>query len=243
MELRDYLKIVWRRGWVILLAAVLAGGLAYGVSERQTKIYQATAVLNVEPGRPDWGLSNVLKDLMRSWVKRLQSYDMIGKALAEAQFDMSPDRFLSQLHVTSDPSIFSIQIDVRDQDPKVATDIAIALADVFVADRIRWNQDIDKPDRIEVSVRDYPRWTSVFRPKPMQNALAGLILGALVGGLIVILLEWLEVDLLRTTQAVEQLVGIPVLGTIPPDGRSRRWRLPRLRPSTNIPARVPRTGS
>lgn len=241
LELRDYLRILWRRGWIILFVALLAAGLTYGLSERQTKIYQATTVLNVEPGRPDWGLSNVLKDLMRSYVERIRSYDMVGQALAEAQFDMSPDRFLPHLHVTSDPSIFSIQIDIRDRDPEVAMTIARHLADVFVADRLRWNQDLDKTDRIDVSVRDYPRWASVFKPKPKQNALAGLILGVLVGGLIVILLEWLESDLLRTSQAVEATVGIPVLGAIPPDSMRRRWSLSRSRSSTTMSASVPRT--
>jgi capsular polysaccharide biosynthesis protein len=231
MELRDYARILRRRGWIIVLVAILAAVAAFGFSRTQVKVYQATAKLNVEPARPDWGLSNTLKDLMRSYVERIRSYNMAEKVIRQAQLDMSPDTFRSHLNVTTDPSTFSIQIDARDRDPTVAMLMANTMADVFVQDRVDWNKEVDKRDRIDVSVRDYARYASLFKPKPKTNALAGGILGVLCGGLIVILLEWLESATLRTAEETERLLSVPVLGAIPAwpaSGARSLWPFPAL---------------
>ncbi|HET6494849.1 MAG TPA: Wzz/FepE/Etk N-terminal domain-containing protein [Thermoleophilia bacterium] len=46
--LRDYLAVVWRRKWLVLLVVVLATGVAYGLSAMQTKMYAAAAQLIYE---------------------------------------------------------------------------------------------------------------------------------------------------------------------------------------------------
>lgn len=241
MELMDYIRILRRRGWIVIAVAVLAAVAAFGFSRTQTKIYQATAKLNVEPARPDWSLSNTLKDLMRSYVERIRSFGNAEDVISQAQLDMSPDTFLSHLNVTTDPSTFSIQIDARDRDPEVAILMANTTADVFVKDRVDWNKEIDKRDRIDVSVRDYARYASLFKPKPKTNALAGGILGGLVGGLILILLVWLESDILRRADDTERLLSVPVLGTIPSVPPSPTWSLRSLLPGRARSA--PATGS
>ncbi|HTX67805.1 MAG TPA: Wzz/FepE/Etk N-terminal domain-containing protein, partial [Thermoleophilia bacterium] len=43
--MRDYLAVVWRRKWLVILVVVLATGVAYGLSAAQTKMYEATAQL------------------------------------------------------------------------------------------------------------------------------------------------------------------------------------------------------
>ena len=53
MELRAYFDILRRRGWIIVLVAVLAMAGAVGVSLVQTKIYRATARISAVPARPD----------------------------------------------------------------------------------------------------------------------------------------------------------------------------------------------
>jgi Mrp family chromosome partitioning ATPase/capsular polysaccharide biosynthesis protein len=43
--LRDYLAVVWRRKWLVLLVIVVATGGAYGLSAMQTKMYSAASQL------------------------------------------------------------------------------------------------------------------------------------------------------------------------------------------------------
>ena len=56
MEFRDYLNVLVKRGWIILLVAVITASSAYVFSTMQTVTYRSSIWLNVWPGRPDWGL-------------------------------------------------------------------------------------------------------------------------------------------------------------------------------------------
>jgi capsular polysaccharide biosynthesis protein len=49
----------------------------------------------------------------------------------------------------------------------------------------------------------------------MLNAIAGAVLGLLLGVAVVMLLTWMEADMLRTPAAIERALGVPVLGAIP----------------------------
>lgn len=52
MELRSYLALLQRWLWLALLCMLLAGGLAYLTSNRQTPIYAATATVLLDTSRP-----------------------------------------------------------------------------------------------------------------------------------------------------------------------------------------------
>ena len=91
----------------------------------------------------------------------------------------------------------------------------------------------DKGDRIEVKLVDDNIDAPLFKPKPLLNAIAGFVLGALLGLIIVFALEWLEADILRTPAAVERSLGVSVLGTIPTDV-TQQTRDGRRRKSTAV---------
>jgi hypothetical protein len=55
----------------------------------------------------------------------------------------------------------------------------------------------------------------------MFNMLAGAVFGAIVGGIIVFFLEWLQSDILRTVSDVEKAVALTVLGAIPAGGEPK----------------------
>jgi uncharacterized protein involved in exopolysaccharide biosynthesis len=57
MELKDYLNVLLKRGWIILLVAVITASSAFVFSKMQTVAYRSSIWLNVWPGRPDGGCS------------------------------------------------------------------------------------------------------------------------------------------------------------------------------------------
>jgi len=215
MELRDYFRILRRRGWIILLVAVLTAAAALGFSKLQTPIYKARVKLSVMPARADFGLKEATKDLLNNFVINIKTHRLANRVIDRAQLDMSSYDLLEKVEVSAEPSNFTIEIAVKDPDPSVAIQIAQTMAEIFVDDREEWNQRQDKRDRIDVHIVDDARDAPLFRPKLLMNGIAGGILGALIGGLIVYLLEWLEADILRTPQVVERAIGVPVLGSIP----------------------------
>ena len=217
MELQDYLQILWRRGWIIVLVALIGGASALFFSLQQTPVYSASIELSVQPARADWGLSNVIKELLRNYAENIHTYTVATEVIDRAQLDMTADRLLSKLFISADASTFTLKVEARDYDPLVAQQIVQAVGEVFVEDRDDWNQKQDKRDRIDVRIRDsvYNRGYSLHSPKKKVNALAGAVFGGLLGGLVVFAIEWMTRDLIRTPQDVERELQVTVLGTIP----------------------------
>lgn len=217
MELQDYFQILWRRGWIVLLVALIGGASALFFSLQQTPVYSASIELSVEPARADWGLSNIVKELLRSYAENMRTYTVAMEVIDRAQLDMTADRLLSELYVNPDASTFTLKIEARDYDPLVAQQIAQAMGEVFVEDRQDWNQEQDKRDRIAVRIRDnvYNRGYSLYSPKKKINTLAGAVFGGTLGGMVIFAIEWMTRDLIRTRQDVERELQTTVLGAIP----------------------------
>ncbi len=219
MELREYIAILRKRGWIILVTAILTAVAGYAFSFFQEPMYRASIQVRVEPARIDWGNVNAVKTLLRSYQVLIYSADMAQKVIDQAQLDMTPEQLLSQMKVDPDESNFTIRIDVENRDPEVARIIAETTAEVFRINREQWNQKQRREDRVDVSIREHVRHVPLVRPKPKLNALAGGVLGVLLGVLIVLFLEWLEADILRTPEVVERTMGMEVIGVIPEGGR------------------------
>lgn len=240
MEISDYLRILRKRGWIILVVAVVAAASAYGFSKLQTPIYSASVKLSVVPARAtDWGSSNSLKDLLRNYAENIRTHTMATKVIDQAQLDMDTTTFLSKLFVNPDSSTFTLELEARDRDPKVAMDMVDTMSKAFADDRDQWNQRQDKRDRIEVKMLDsvYNLGYIQYSPKTKINTMAGGLFGALIGVLVIFFLEWLEMDIVRTAEDVERAIDVAVLGTIPPasgdaplpTGEKRRQLVPGLR--------------
>ena len=224
MEFREYWNIVWKRGWIVVLVAVVAAVAALGVSLLMSETYQATIQLSVNPARADWGLSQATKDLLRNYVLNIKSHRMTQKAIDRAQLDMSTYDFLADLDVSEDAANLSITLQAESSDPEQARLMAQTLADVFVEERREWNSEQDKSDRIYVEKVDDIRDVPLTSPKKTFNMAAAAVFGIIVGGIIVFFLEWLQSETLRTVSDVEKVVGVTVLGAIPTGSGSTAGR-------------------
>ncbi|MGD2207254.1 MAG: Wzz/FepE/Etk N-terminal domain-containing protein [Anaerolineae bacterium] len=224
MEFREYWNIARKRGWIILLVAVVAAVAALGVSLLMSETFKATIQLSANPARADWGLNQATQDLLRNYVLNIKSHRMTQKAIDRAQLDMSTYDFLAGLDVSADSSNLSITIQAESHDREEARLMAQTLADVFVEERRQWNAEQDKRDRIYVEKVDDIRDVPLASPKIKFNMGAGAVFGAIVGVVVVFFLEWLESDILRTTSDVQKVVGITVLGSIPASSASKAVR-------------------
>jgi capsular polysaccharide biosynthesis protein len=226
MTIQEYARILRKRGWIILLAAVLAGALAFGVSMFQKELYRATVNVSAVPARADFGLGSTAKDLLRNFAENLRTPENAQLAIERAQLDMNPYDFLGNVQVVPDSSTFTVEIEARNADPEVAKLMGLSLADLFVEERTQYYAQQDKSDRIEVKIRSRAISADQIQPKPLLNAVAGAVLGLLLGVALAFLLTWMEADLLRTPAAVERSLGLPVLGAIPPAAGGREAAQP-----------------
>ena len=235
MTIQEYIRVLQRRGWMTVVAVILAAGGAFGISLLQRDMFRATVYVSTVPARPDWGLGNTAKDLMRNFAANLQTPEIAQRVIDRAQLDMNPYDFLAHVNVVAESSDFTIKIEARARDGEVAKLMAITLADEFVEERTAYYAQQDLNNRIEVKLRSRAIGYDQYQPKPLVNAIAGGALGLLLGITLVLVLTWLEADLLRTPAALERALGIPVLGAIPATGSAREAAAPAPQPGA-LPA-------
>lgn len=216
MELREYWRIIVRRGWIIVLVGAIAAASAYVWSAGQTPVYRASVLINVTPGRLDWGLQQTVKQVMRNYAQQIKSTPMAQRVVDSQKLDISPGALRDKVTVSPIEENLTMQVDVKDSDSEVAIGIANAVAEQFVDDIKQFNLEQKREERVDVSILEPASWASQVAPKPKINAAAAGLLGALVGGLIVLALEFLD-DTIKSRDDVRRYIGdLMVLGAIPP---------------------------
>lgn len=213
MELRDYIRILKRRGWLIILLAVLTAGAAFGFSKAQTTVWQASSRLLIT-ARPDFGQTQAARELRRDFAVWLNSSLRAAEVIDILQLDMTPGELMGDVTIAPSTSESVIQLDVENTNPDLAKDIARVWAELLVAERDVRNNDLRLEDRIYAELLDEPT-VAVESPRPLINTAAGAVFGALLGIVIVFILEWTESGVVRRAEDVERRLDIPVIGAIP----------------------------
>lgn len=225
MELRDYLRILRKRGWIILLTTVLTATAAWGFSHVQTVEYKSSINVFVRPERIDNGTLLATKQILRGFVAFINSRNFAQQVITTLGLDILPDTLKSRVTIASKDEDYIIQIDVVDTEATQSERIALEWANQFVQWRNQDNLKQQKTDRVDADIVQNPT-TSKFRPQTTLNVVAGAIIGFLLGMVIVFFLEAIESNILRSPEDVERALGTTVIGAIPAAGaeatRSRK---------------------
>lgn len=216
MNLMYYVRILIRRGWIIALAMVVTAVGAYAFSKAQTPVYRATQKVLLQPARNDYGLTETLRIRLRSFVVYLNTDEQARKAIDRLQLDMQPGTLRGHMTINSDPTQLLIQIDVDMEDGPLAARIATEMGQLLVEYREADNRDLQKQDRIEADLLDTATY-GLYKPNTRVNVMAGAVLGLLLGGVVVFVLEYIESNIFRTKEDVELFLDLPVLAAIPAD--------------------------
>lgn len=214
MELKDYVRILKRRGWVIILMVVLTAVAAFGFSKMQTEVYKSTLNLLVRPSRTDFGQSQAAKELLKTYEAWLFSSYRAQAVIDELQLDMTAQELLGDVEVASDNFSFMVTLAVENTNPNLANDVARTWGNLLIQWQKEENDKNRQEDRITIEFRDDPQ-VGLDRPNTKINAAAGAIFGALLGLVIIFLLEWIESGVMRRSEDIERYLDIPVIGAIP----------------------------
>ncbi len=214
MNLIDYGRILLRRGWIMLLLALIAAGSGYFLSTQQTRIFQSTQRIIIQPARTDLGLAEAILRVLNSYAVYIDSEQVARRVIDELQLDMTPGYLKSNIFIAPDTLRLVIQIDARLPDCDLANDVARVWGDQLVQWRNEQNQLQRREDRVDALPADAPR-CELFSPRPLVNTAVGAALGLLLGGIIVFVLEYLESSIIRRREDLERSLDLPVLATIP----------------------------
>jgi capsular exopolysaccharide synthesis family protein len=216
----EYIAIARRRWWLPLLCAVLAAIPAYLVTVAQPTVYESTTRV-MAIAAPDRSEQAYWTDLYAK--NRLESYrqiatsSMISQAAVErGGLPLSAGELVSRVATRHNPSDNTVQLAVRDGDPVLAARAADALAETLVACLNSADCELT-PAAPQVKIVRLDRASQPDQPtgaRPRLNALGGAVLGLVLGGLLAVLVEYLD-DVLRTPAEVQRALGLRMAGRLP----------------------------
>jgi len=221
MELTDIIRILNKRWWIVVVAVVLTAGSAVAFSELQPPEYTSTAEVIIEPARPDLGLTQSAKSLLRTYMTVANSNKWAEDVIRELELSTTPQLLRNDVHFAAELDRFVIKIEVENHDGDQANRIALAWAEHLQNWRNEQNQAQRKEDRVYAYLRDQPSYGQTWPPSTKIMLGAGAVFGLIIGGVIIFFLEWLEAGMIRTPQDIERNINLTVLAAIPSE-RSRR---------------------
>lgn len=221
MELEEYIQVLWRWGWVIILITALCAGAAIGYGQMQTPRYTSIVELTVTPERLDQGLTQTVVNLLNNYASGIRSLGMARRVVERLGLsEWDPAALRSHIKASADQAQYRIKIEVTDTDPLFAQRVAQAVSDLFVAD-VREFADLQDPlDRlVAIPLNGGAQSATRTWPKNKLLAFLGFGGGLFLGLLVALVLEWSRVIPVETAEQLEESTGLPVIASIP---RTRR---------------------
>ena len=213
MQLSDYLQVLTKRWWVILLTLIAAVGGAFVISKLLPDTYRSQAVYLALANQADNGLNIVLRNSMNSYRELVMQPSVLDQISQRIGLDISGERWMRDVNIQPRPDEQKIIIEVDAPSLEQSMAMADAVGERIVAEVNRINATLEGTARINVERIQRARLLSI-QPNTQINMIAGAILGLIVGVLLAYILEYLD-DTLKTSADVERFVGLTTIGAIP----------------------------
>ncbi|HNP72695.1 MAG TPA: Wzz/FepE/Etk N-terminal domain-containing protein [Kouleothrix sp.] len=215
MQIIDYVNILRRRWWIIVLAAVVTSGSAYVFTRFQERLYRSEATYLVLANQLDNGLSIVLQNSMNSYRELALAPRELDKVSQQQGLDRSAEWLLNK-HVAIQPlpDERKIVVQVTYPDAEVAPRLANAIGQNMVGLVASLNSSLEGSSRINLRELQPADRVSLYWPQTRVIVAAGGILGLVIGLLLAFVLEALD-STLKSATDIERFVGLTTLGAIP----------------------------
>jgi capsular polysaccharide biosynthesis protein len=221
----EYLLIIARRWWLVLIALVVEAGAGYIYSSTQDETYQTSARLMAIAEPPDYWMDLYAKNRLASYRDLIDNYDFVAGALQQADHDIDPGHATSALSMGHNPDSNVVHIIVNDTDPDRAATIVNAVADAFVqqseqdneAMRETYAEDENAPltGTVRIAKLDNPSAPETpTGPRTRLNTAAAAFLGLAFGVLLTFGVAYFE-DAIRRPEDIERYLDLPTIGSIP----------------------------
>lgn len=210
-------RALWHRAWLIVIAALLFGCVAYaGTKFLIVPTYRTsfTAYVNNSNGQGNkTTLENsdvtAARSLVSTYSAILTSPPVLEDAAAEAGIDFSYDQLIEMVSTSIVDDTEIIQVNVTMDDPADAAAFAVAMANnapEYVA------KIVEGSSMQVIAMPKLP--TSIYAPSYVGNTAKGFLLGAVLAAALIVLLEVVD-DRVKNEEELEHRYGIAVMGTIP----------------------------
>ena len=216
IDVLQLVKVLWKRKFVIVLVALLAGITAFAYSSfvikpqytSTTRIYVVNRNQADKPGLTNQDLQAGAY-LVKDYREIILSQDVLEKVVADQKLTMDAKTLGKKVSVTVPADTRIVSISVRDGNPEEASRIANALREVAAQKIISVTRVSDVTTLEEARPATSPSSPNIRR-NTMMATLAGV--GFIV--VIVLLVELLD-DRVKRPEDIEEVMHISLLGVIP----------------------------
>ncbi len=234
MELKRYWRIIWRRMWIILtLTLVVAVASAFSVMLRPASNGSHVASLRIAlslPPDPRAGDSPIFDSRVQAFIATEYLVDDFAEVIKSRAFaedirrelgDPNADIAAIQATKKTEKTHRILNIEITSGDKGQALRIAEAAVKVIETKANKYFSQLGT-DQATVKVIDPPSLsagTTLSRNYQLDIALR-TALGLMAGLGLVLVLHYLD-STIYDAEEVEELLSLPILGQIPPEGRGR----------------------
>ncbi|MGI3780875.1 MAG: YveK family protein, partial [Janthinobacterium lividum] len=238
MELRGYLHALRLRWWLVAGLAVLGALLGLVAYLLTPSVYASTVTFYVSVPPTGGGSSatstQYAQAKVSSYVSLVRSEEVARRVVADQKLTASPSSVASSITASAQLNTTLLTVTVRDGSAGRAASVARGVADTFGP----FVDELDNAGRpaqvIGVDVVSGPTSASSPVSPDLKKFFAlGLLAGLVLGALLAVLRDLLDVTV-RSSTAAAELVGAPTLAVVDedPDVRGRAEAIRQLR--TNL---------
>jgi len=216
IDVFQLVKVLWKRKFLIVLTAIIAGLVAFAYSSfvikpqytSTTRIYVVNRNQADKPGLTNQDLQAGAY-LVKDYREIILSQDVLEKVVADQKLTMDAKTLGKKVSVTVPADTRIVSISVRDGNPEEASRIANALREVAA-------QKIISVTRVsDVTTLEEARpATSPSSPNIRRNTMMATIAGVGFVTVIVLLVELLD-DRVKRPEDIEEVMHLSLLGVIP----------------------------
>ena len=216
IDVFQLVKVLWKRKFLIVLTAIIAGLVAFAYSSfvikpqytSTTRIYVVNRNQADKPGLTNQDLQAGAY-LVKDYREIILSQDVLEKVVADQKLTMDAKTLGRKVSVTVPADTRIVSISVRDGNPEEASRIANALREEAA-------QKIISVTRVsDVTTLEEARpATSPSSPNIRRNTMIATIAGVGFVTIIVLLVELLD-DRVKRPEDIEEVMHISLLGVIP----------------------------
>lgn len=220
VELRDVLRALRERWWLIVLGYVLGAAGAAAVSLMSTPLYTSTTQLFVT-GTDVTDMSDVYagslftEQRMASYVEVLESRQLSGQVIGELGLDATPAELTQRVTASVVPNTSVLDVTITDTSARRAQETAAAYGRLFTQDVTT----LETPARADgstvrvVTVQPADLDPTPVSPDVVRTVASGVVLGLLLGVVGALLRARLDRSV-RGADHVQALTGVPLLGVV-----------------------------
>jgi capsular exopolysaccharide synthesis family protein len=228
LNFQDFLKLLRARWVTVGVTIVLTVLGAVAVTLLTTPLYQASTRLFVSTPAGSsvtdiYQGNRFSQERVKSYAELLMGETLAQRTIDKLGLDMSAEQLQEKVKASAKLDTVLINVDVLDESPVRARDIANTLSNEFVAmaRELETPENGTSPDaRVVVeqsaSLPDHP-----VIPKTARNIAIGLALGMAFGIGLAVLRDLLD-NTIKDRQILEETTGTGIVGSIPLDKERRK---------------------